>query len=213
MNQPTATHRSGITFKPATRQQAKLRMALLGPGGSGKTYTALLLATALGERVAVIDTEHGKAGLYADEFRFDAFEPETFSPETYIEAIQAADAAGYDCLVIDSLSHAWAGRGGALEMVDQAAKRNSGNSFAGWRDVTPLHNRLVDTMLGARLHVIATLRSKVEYVLEEDAHGKKVPKRVGLAPVQRDGLEYEFDLMGELDSDNRLTVTKSRCKA
>lgn len=202
-----------FTFAPATREQARLRLALLGPGGSGKTYTGLLLATALGDRVAVIDTEHGKSRLYADEFRFDVLELETFSPETYIQAIEAADDAGYDCLLIDSLSHAWSGKGGALEMVDAAAKRNSGNSFAGWRDVTPLHNRLIDTMLGTRLHLIATLRSKVEYVLEEDSRGKKVPKRVGLAPVQRDGLEYEFDLMGELDLDNRLTITKSRSKA
>ena len=138
----------------------------------------------------------------------------TFHPQRYIEAIHEAQAAGYDVLIIDSLSHAWMGKDGALELVDKAAKRNpSGNSFAAWRDVTPLHNQLVDAMLAARLHIIVTLRSKMEYVQEKDDKGKTVIRKVGLQPVQRDGLEYEFDVVGDLDQDNTLIVTKTRCSA
>jgi len=141
-------------------------------------------------------------------------ELESFHPQRYIEAIREAQAAGYDVLIIDSLSHAWMGKDGALELVDKAAKRNpSGNSFAAWRDVTPLHNALVDTMVATRLHIIVTLRSKMEYVQEKDEKGKTVIRKVGLQPVQRDGLEYEFDVVGDLDQDNTLVVSKTRCSA
>src|SRR5262249_26069414 len=116
-----------------------------------------------------------------------------------------------DALVIDSLSHAWMGKDGALEQVDRAAKRSSGNSFAAWRDVTPMHNRLVDAMLSCRCHLIVTMRSKTEWVLEDDARGKKVPRKVGMAPIQRDGVEYEFDVVGDFDIHHTLTISKSRC--
>lgn len=203
-----------MAFRKATKKQARLRLALIGPSGSGKTYTALTIATHLGGRIAVIDTERGSASKYADLFSFDVQELSTFHPQRYIEAITEAQAAGYDVLVIDSLSHAWMGKDGALELVDRAAKRNpSGNSFAAWRDVTPLHNALVNAMLAARLHIIVTLRSKMEYVQERDDKGKTVIRKVGLQPVQRDGLEYEFDVVGDLDQDNTLVVTKTRCSA
>lgn len=205
-----------MAFQKATKKQAKLRLALIGPSGSGKTYTALTLVTHLvpGGRVALIDTERGSASKYADLFDFDVQELGSFHPQRYIEAIHEAQAAGYDVLIIDSLSHAWMGKDGALELVDKAAKRNpSGNSFAAWRDVTPLHNALVDTMVATRLHIIVTLRSKMEYVQEKDDKGKTVIRKVGLQPVQRDGLEYEFDVVGDLDQDNTLVVTKTRCSA
>jgi len=205
-----------MAFTKATKKQAKLRLALIGPSGSGKTYTALTLAQHLvpGGRVALIDTERGSASKYADLFDFDVQELGSFHPQRYIEAIHEAQAAGYDVLIIDSLSHAWMGKDGALELVDRAAKRNpSGNSFAAWRDVTPLHNALVDTMLATRLHIIVTLRSKMEYIQEKDDKGKTIIRKVGLQPVQRDGLEYEFDVVGDLDQDNTLVVTKTRCSA
>ncbi len=203
------------TFRKATKQQAKLRMALIGPSGSGKTYTALKIATQLGDRVAVIDTERGSASKYADKFEFDVLELDSFHPQRYIEGIQAAEAEGYDVLIIDSLSHAWAGKDGALELVDKAAKRmQSSNTFAAWRDVTPLHNALVDAMLQSRLHLIVTMRAKTEYIVEKDERtGKSVPRKVGLAPVQRDGVEYEFDVVADMDLDNTLIVSKSRCEA
>lgn len=200
-------------FKKATKTQSRLRMALIGPSGSGKTYTSLGIAIHLGSKVAVIDTERGSASKYADQFEFDVLELETFEPNNYVSAIEAAESAGYDVIVVDSLSHAWMGKGGALEQVDLAAKRNKGNSFAGWRDVTPQHNALVDSMLQCRSHLIVTMRTKTEYVLEENQNGKKQPRKIGLAPVQREGLDYEFDVTGELDHDNNLVIDKTRCPA
>jgi hypothetical protein len=104
------------------------------------------------------------------------------------------------------------GKGGALEQVDKAAKRSqSGNSFAAWREVTPQHNALVDAMVGAKLHVIVTMRSKSEWVIEENDKGRKVPRKIGLAAVQRDGLEFEFDVAGEMNLENDLIISKTRC--
>ena len=196
----------------ATKKTARLRLAIIGPSGSGKTYTALAIAQGLGARVMVIDTERGSASKYADRYSFEVGELDTFAPATYVEAIRACEQAGADVIVIDSLSHAWMGAGGALEMVDRAARQsNSRNSFDAWRSVTPHHNALVEAMLQCRAHLIVTMRSKTEYVLEEDSRGKKVPRKVGMAPVQRDGLEYEFDVVAEMSADHVACVTKSRC--
>ena len=196
----------------ATKKTARLRLAIIGPSGSGKTYTALAIAQGLGARVMVIDTERGSASKYADRYNFEVGELDAFAPATYVEAIRACEQAGADVIVIDSLSHAWMGAGGALEMVDKAARQsNSRNSFDAWRSVTPHHNALVEAMLQCRAHLIVTMRSKTEYVLEEDSRGKKVPRKVGMAPVQRDGLEYEFDVVAEMSADHVACVTKSRC--
>jgi hypothetical protein len=205
-----------MQFKPASKQQAKLRLALIGLAGSGKTYSALSVATHLvpGGKIAVIDTERGSASLYADRFSFDVLDLERHGPEDYCEAIEAAEQAGYDVVVIDSLSHAWAGRDGALEQVDKIAKREGkANNFTAWRDVTPKHNRLVDTMLSCRSHLIATIRSKMEYVLEKDDKGKSSVRKIGLAPIQRDGLDYEFTVVGDMNLSHELIVSKSRCSA
>src|SRR5690606_36186079 len=174
------------------------------------TYAALKIATQLGDRVAVIHAERGSASKYADKGELEVLELDSFDPQRYIELIQAAGAAGDDVLLIDGLSHAWAGKDGALELVDKAAKRmQSSNTFAAWRDVTPLHNALVDAMLQSRLHLIVTMRAKIEYIVEKDERtGKSVPRKVGLAPIQRDGLEYEFDVVADMDLDNTLIVSK-----
>lgn len=205
-------------FKKATKSESKLRMAIAGVSGSGKTYTSLLFARELGKKIAVIDTERGSASKYSDIFDFDVLELSEFSIGQYIAAIKAAEEAGYDVLVIDSLSHAWSGEGGALSQVDAiAAKSQSSNTFGAWRQVTPLQNKLVDTILGVKMHVIATMRSKTEYVIEDvtDRSGKskKTPRKVGLAPVQRDGIEYEFDVICEMLAGSSISVTKSRCPA
>lgn len=202
-----------MQFKKAEKKQAKLRFALIGPSGSGKTFSALSIGSGLGGKMALIDTEHGSASLYADSFNFDVLELESFHPERYIEAIAAAQAAGYDVLVIDSLSHAWSGKDGALEMVDKAADRDPrGNSFAAWRKVTPWHNKLVEAMLAAKMHLLVTMRTKTEYVLEKDERtGKTAPKKIGLQPVQRDGLEYEFTVVGDINLEHQMVVTKTRC--
>ncbi len=204
-----------ITFRKATKQQSKLRLSLIGPSGSGKTYSALAIATHLAKPIAVIDTERGSASKYADLFDFQVLELETFGPQMYIDAIAAAVKAGFGTVVIDSLSHAWMGKGGALELVDNAAKRSqSKNSFQAWRDVTPLHNALVDAIITARVHIIATMRAKTEYVMEKDERtGKTAPKKIGIQPVQRDGLEYEFDVVADLNLENEMIIGKTRLPA
>jgi hypothetical protein len=187
-------------------------MAIDGPSGSGKTFTALKIATDLGGRVALIDTEHRSASKYADEFTFDTLQLSTFHPDTYIEAIAAAVSAGYDVLIIDSLSHAWIGTDGALEMVDKASSAGSGNSFAAWKGVTPKWNGLMNALVRADIHLIATLRSKTDYVIEQE-RGKSVPKKIGMAPQIREGADYEFDVYGSMSLDHVMTITKSRCRA
>jgi len=199
-------------FKRATKAAAKLRLGLIGPAGSGKTYTALRIAHGLGGRIAVVDTERGSASLYAGErgIDFDVIELDTYEVERFIDAIKDAAAGGYSTIIIDSLSHAWAGKGGILEFVDKAGKRNTGGgNFGAWRDATPRHNALVDAILGAPLHVICTLRSKVEYVVE-NVGGRNQVRKVGLQPVQRDGLEYEFTVVGDVTQEHDLLVTKTR---
>jgi hypothetical protein len=197
-------------FQKATRIQKKLRMSLAGPSGSGKTYTALSIAKGLAQngKIAVIDTERGSASLYSDRFTFDVVELDNFNPENYLKAITEAGEAGYSVLIIDSLSHAWFGQGGVLDQVN----KRGGNSFTdGWGKVgTPLQNRLMDAILNAPLHVIATMRVKSEYVVEPDERGKHVPRRIGLKEVQREGVEYEFDIVGIMDLGNTLTIEKSR---
>lgn len=208
-----------FSFKKATKSQSRLRLAFIGPAGSGKTYSSLRVATALvepttGSRIAVIDTERGSASKYAHRFSFDVLELTEFSVENYIAAIHAAESAGYDCLIIDSLSHAWAGKGGLLEFVDTVTARSkSHNAFSeGWRAATPKHNELVDTMLQSPCHLIVTMRSKTEWVVEKDAQGRSIPRKIGTQPIQRDGLEYEFDVVGDLDLDNRFVISKTRCE-
>lgn len=203
-----------MQFRKATKKQSKLRLALVGPSGSGKTYTALSIAKGLGQRIAVVDTERGSASKYADLFSFDALDLESFSPQMCIDAIHAAAKAGYDVLVIDSLSHFWMGSGGALEQVDNIAKKSqSRNSYTAWRDVTPLHNAMIDAIIRAPLHVIATMRAKTEYVMEKDDRGKTVPRKVGIQPVQRDGMDYEFDVVGDVNENHELIIGKTRCPA
>jgi hypothetical protein len=205
-----------MQFQKAVKRQAKLRLGLDGPSGSGKTYTALVAATALKGtgKVAVIDTERGSASLYADLFNFDVLCLDNFNPHNYIEAIHTAEKAGYTVIVIDSLSHAWEGEGGVLDLHDQAQKRqNTQNSFTAWKDVTPIHRSLVDAMLQSSCHVIATMRTKTEYVIETiEKNGRTVqqPRKIGTAPVQRQGMEYEFTIVGDIDVDHNLVISKSR---
>jgi hypothetical protein len=199
-----------MAFKKAIRSQAKARIAIDGPAGAGKTYTALIFASAFGKRVAVIDTERGSASKYANEFEFDVMELPSYHLQTYIDAIHEAATEGYPVLVIDSISHAWAGTGGALDMADKSASKYQGNRFAAWRDVTPLQNAFIDAMLNYPGHLIVTMRSKMEYAIIEDEKGKKVPKKMGMAPVQREGVEYEFDVVADMDMDHTFIVTKTR---
>jgi hypothetical protein len=204
-----------MQFQPATKEQAFLKMALMGPAGSGKTYTALRFAHALGERIAVLDSEHGSASKYVGEspdgiaWAFDTLQPDTFPPTLYTDAINLAVREGYQVLVIDSLSHAWASKGGALEIKDTVG----GNQWTAWRKVTPMQDEMVDAILRTPLHIIATMRSKMGYIQEQGESGKSAIVKVGMEPVQRPGIEYEFDIVIDLDWGHVGVVTKSRCPA
>lgn len=205
---------SKFQFQKATKQQMKARVAISGPAGSGKTTNSLQFAKALTgdlSKVAVIDTERGSASLYAD--RFLGFETLDFTPpydpRSLCDAIDAAAAAGFECLVIDSLSHFWSGEGGVLEQVDKAG----GNKFTnGWGTMTPVHNRMVEKILAYPGHVVVTLRSKTAYAVNSTG-GKAVPQKIGQAPIQREGLEYEFTLVLDLDRDHSVGISKTRCSA
>ncbi len=200
-------------FQKATRKKAKLRLALIGPSGSGKTFSALELASGLGGKIALIDTERGSGDLYADRFVYDTLQLEPpFTPQKYIQAIKAAEDEGYSVVIIDSLSHAWAGEGGILDIHDNASKASrSGNGYMAWKDVTPQHERIINAILGASVHVIGTIRTKTAYEVVEDERGKKAPKRIGLAPIQRQGMEYEFTCVLDLAVDSHVaSASKDR---
>ena len=202
------------TFRSATKEQAKARIALTGPTGSGKTYTALVIGTRLADRVALIDTEHGSASKYADEFTFDTLQLATFEPAALVDALAVAAHEAYEGVIVDSLSHFWSGTGGMLEQVDNAARRaGAGNSFAGWKEVRPMERAMIEALLAYPGHIIVTMRTKTDYVVETDERGRKVPRKVGLKPEQREGIEYEFDIVGDLDYENVLVISKSRAKS
>lgn len=208
-----------MEIKKATKYAARLRLGIGGVTGAGKTYTMLRIGTEWakreGGRLGVIDTEHGTASLYADEFDFDVIELESFAPDRYIEAVHAFERSAEHVVIgIDSLSHAWIGKDGELEQVDRiAAKSQSGNSFTAWRTVTPQHNSLVEALVGCKKHLIVTMRSKMAYELQEGQNGKKTPVKLGMAPMMRDGIEYEFDVYADIDVSHTFEVTKTRCRA
>ena len=194
-----------MAFKKAERKQKKLRMALGGPTGSGKTFTALKMARALGSRIAVIDTEHGASELYAgDVADFEIDKLVRFSPHDYIAALKGA--AEFDVTIIDSLSHAWMGTGGIIDQKDRM-----GGKFQDWAKLTPQQNELVEAILAHPTHIISTMRTKTEYEISKDEKGRTNVERVGTKMVQRDDVEYEFDVVGMMDQSNTLHVIKSRC--
>lgn len=207
-------------FRKAERRKAKLRLGIAGASGSGKTASALLIAygiTGDWEKIGLIDSENHSGELYVgatiggtkigDYNVLDLSAP--YTPQKYTEAIKSAEQAGLEVVIIDSLSHAWSGEGGILDRQGKIADRGT-NSFTAWRTVTPEHNSLVEAMLQSGIHVIATLRTKAEYVLETNDRGKQVPKKIGMAPIQRDGMEYEFTVFFELDEKHSAKASKDR---
>lgn len=200
-----------IQIRKAQRRKAKLRMALLGPSGSGKTMSALKLAFGMGGKVGVIDTENGSADLYADIGEYDVITLEKpYTVQKYREALNAFESAGYATVIVDSLTHAWSGEGGLLDKQGRMAAKPGANSYAAWREVTPDHNALVEALLSSRCHIIGTMRVKTEYVLETNDRGKQVPRKVGLQPVQRDGMEYEFTVVMDVDINHKASASKDR---
>lgn len=197
-----------MQFNKAERKRSKLRLAIAGVSGSGKTTAALQIAKGLGGKIAMIDTENGSSSLYSDKFDFDVLELESpYTPERFIEAIEAAEQAGYETVIIDSMSHEWDGTGGCLEINALLANtKYRGNSYAAWNEVTPRHQKLLEKIVTSKIHLIATVRSKAEIVKE----GNKVFK-VGMKYIMRDGFEYEFTTVFDLSHDGHFAmVSKDR---
>ena len=201
-----------VFFKKAERKNAKLRFALAGPTGSGKTMGALLIAKGIGGKVAVVDTENSSAELYADVMQFDTANIQPpYSPKKFIAAIEAAEKAGYTTVILDSITHEWSGVGGCLEMVDALGKgKFKGNTWGAWSEVTPEHRKFIDAMLHSSINIIVTMRSKMETVQTNDG-GKKKVEKLGLKAEQRDGIEYEFTTVLDIThGDNYAVATKDR---
>lgn len=198
-----------MAFQRATKAKSKLRCALFGPSGSGKTFSALRIAQGLGGTIALIDTESGSASKYANRFAFDVCDLADCSIAGYVATIKQAEEAGYGVLIIDSMTHAWQD---LLQEVDKLAKtKYSGNTWAAWSDGTPKQRRFINALLAFPGHVIATMRTKTEWVIERNEKtGRNEPKRVGLAPEQGKGIEYELDLLVELTPEHIGRVLKDR---
>lgn len=202
---------NAIEFIKAERRRAKARIALCGPSGSGKTHSALRVAEGLAKtgKIALIDTENSSAEMEAGKPGIPPFDVVVmhapFDPAKYIAGIKAAEAAGYEVLIVDSLSHAWAGSGGLLEKKDILEKIKK-NSFTAWREITPLHNRLIEAMLQSNMHIIATIRTKTGMAMDTDSNGKISVKKVGMDLVQRDGIDYEFTVALDLDQATHMAM-------
>jgi hypothetical protein len=210
---PAAQQQDGpaqFAFRPASKAGRKARLSIQGMSGSGKTWTGLSITRGLseGRKFAVIDTEKGAASLYAGHrgIQFDTCPMDRYDPRDLVRVLDSAAQAGYPAVFVDSLSHFWKGTDGTLDQVEKAKSKYGGNKFAGWKDGTPLQNDMVAAILDYPGHVVCSMRSYTEWVLE---NGK--PQRVGMRPEQRKGIEYEFDVAVAMDLDNQLEVLKSRC--
>lgn len=197
-----------MAFQKAVKARAKLRAALFGPSGAGKTWTALAVASGMGDKIALIDSERGSASKYADRFDFDTVDLEKKSVEEYVSFIKEAAKAGYEVLIIDSLTHAWQTLNEEVEKIADA--RYKGNFWAAWSEGTPLQRKLIDALISYPGHIIATMRSKTEWQTGGGEGNKSRPIRVGLAPEQGKGIEYEFDILFEITPEHLATIIKDR---
>jgi len=206
-----------FTIRKATRKKAKARIGIAGASGSGKTYSSLLIAFGLADesnpKVGVIDTENASAELYAPEFeKYGGYYVITltppFDPLQYIEAMKAFEKENFDVIIIDSLSHAWAGTGGLLEQHTKLIESGQTN-FSAWKGITPKHNKLMESIILSPAHVISTFRAKSAYLVD-NSEGKTKIIKVGTTPIQREGIEYEFTIFMELNPDHTAKVTKDR---
>lgn len=220
-----------LELKKAQRSKAYLKLGLAAPSGGGKTLGALLIAyglmkekyptepdSLLWSKIAIIDTENGSGELYVGsevagtkigEYNAITLKP-PFEADKYTEAIDLCESAGMEVCIIDSSTHLWSGEGGLLEQQSTIAKRTN-NSYTAWRDITPQHNKFVSTMLQTGMHIIATMRSKQEYVQEKaDGSSKSTVRKLGLEPEQRKGMEYEFTTFFEINAEHEAFGSKDR---
>lgn len=201
-----------LEFKDASRKDVRIKMAIAGPSGGGKTYGALEIMKGLmnGDlsKVGVLQTEAGRAQCYLDKGAFKVLElPPPFTPDKFVEGIAAAESAGLKGLIIDSISDEWAGLGGALD-IHQDVSEVTKNSFTAWKKVTPKHEAVFNKILSSPIHIICTVKKKTEYVMEQ-SNGKTQPKRVGVKDIQREGTEYRWMIQFDVDQETNLaTVAK-----
>ncbi|MEQ9135775.1 MAG: AAA family ATPase [Thalassobaculum sp.] len=205
-----------IQIVKAQRKKAKLRVGIFGPSGSGKTMSALKLANGLTgdwQKVCVIDTENNSAHLYSHLGQYSVLHMRApYTPESYIEAIHAAEKAGYEAIIIDSITHEWAGEGGILELSDALGK-DAKSSYTVWAKLTPRHNKFIETILQSPAHVICCGRSKQDYALNQvEKNGKtvSVPEKIGLKAVTREGFDYEMTVAFDLTIAHYAISTKDR---
>lgn len=211
-----------VQIRKASRKKAKLRLGISAPSGCGKTVSSLLLAYGITkdwDKIGFIDTEEGSGELYVDqtfhgvkigEYPYIRIS-ENYDPVKYVDAIHALEKYGVEIIIIDSLTHAWSGKGGLLDKQNKIVQADSkSNSYTAWRTITPQHESLVFTMLQSPVHIIATMRSKVEYAMQTKASGKTEVVKMGLAPIQREGMEYEFTVFFDIDSNRNAKSTKDR---
>lgn len=198
-------------FKKAVRKQTSVLLALAGPSGSGKTYSAIRFARGLTDgRIAVIDTEAGRALHYADMFDFDHLDLKPpFSPTAYLEAIKQAEADGYKAIIIDSMSHEWAGDGGMQDMHDDAVERMSGGdsqkaervNVGAWRDPKRDHKRMISGFLQSRSHLLFCLRAEEKIKMQKDEKGKMQIVPMGWQPICEKNFMYEMTASFMLSAD------------
>lgn len=213
-----------LVIQRATRAQVKLRIALMGVSGGGKTGTALLLAKGmvaeLGRRgklpdlpchIGLLDTERDSASMYSHYVDFDTLPlAPPYSVDRYLESLTKLIRAGYSVIIIDQITHEWHGEGGILSQV-KAIQAAGGNEYTAWKKPSEAHDRFVDALLNCPTHLIVTMRSKTAYALEKNDKGKMVPKRIGLQARQREGMEYEFTSLLDLAAGtNAATCHKDR---
>ncbi len=197
-------------FQPAVKHKSKLRLAITGAAGSGKTLSALRIASGIGGKIALIDTEAGSASKYAGRYgiQFDTIAMQNPNIDNIVKLLNLAVENGYDVVIIDSLSHAWQEL--LLEMDRLANSKYKGNSFRAWSEGTPKQQQLAKAIIGSPLHIIGTMRVKTEYVVEPNERGKAAPRKIGTSPEQGKGIEYEFDMLIEMDQYHCAYISKDR---
>lgn len=189
-------------FRPASRENVGLLIALAGASGSGKTFSALRLAKGLagGAKIAFIDTEARRALHYADRFDFlhaDMRPP--FRPARFIEAIRAAEDAGAAVVIVDSMSHEYDGEGGIIDWADELAA-NGVKSPGNWKDPKLAHKKLMNALLQMRAHLIFCLRAdeKIEIIREG---GKTQVRPLGWMPICEKRFMFEMTASFTLTPD------------
>jgi hypothetical protein len=192
-----------MKLQKAERHQVKLKLGLSGASGFGKTYSALILAFGITndwEKIAIIDTENNSASLYSHLGEFNVLTlHQPYSPERYIQAIDACGKAKMEVVIIDSISHEWNGKGGCLEIHEQL-----GGRFQDWAKISPRHQAFIDKILSSNTHIITTVRRKIDYSMEADMNGKSKVVKHGTKEITREGFEYELTANFELLNDKHI---------